>query len=63
MQQEAKYILKPDESKGLKAAFHIRSNHAVVSLTLLPEERDCLRPGRSVFYFYFTCETIDKVQK
>jgi len=48
MQQEAKYIVRPDRAKGLRIAFHIRSNHAVVSLTLLPEDRDCLCPGRSV---------------
>jgi len=40
--------VRPDRAKGLRIAFHIRSNHAVLSLTLLPEERDCLCPGRSV---------------
>lgn len=62
MQQEAKYIVRPDKAKGLRTAFHIGFNHAVVSLTLLPEDRDCVLE-EVWFNFYLTCGTTDKVQQ
>jgi hypothetical protein len=48
MQQEPKYIVRPDRAKGLRTAFYIGFKHAAFSLTLLPEDRDYLCLRRSV---------------